>query len=165
MVQSILTNDDIVKSTFSDKPLTRPLSLLHLNIRSLPAHITELETYLSMLKYDFNVIGISETWLKESTYEIYNLQNYNHIAKFRDGGGVSLLIDKCLTFIARDDLSIFDNILESNFVEILNESSNENVIIGLIYRPPGPSLDVFHRSLENIFHVIKQENKTCYLMG
>ena len=148
------------------------LSLFHMNIRSLPAHIKELEDYLSLLNYNFRIIGITETWLKESNHEIYNLLHYNHLKRYRserDGGGVSLFIDCKLNYVERDDISIVSDVVETIFAEIqpdtLATTSSENVIVGVIYRPPGASVDGFIAQMENMLDTIKSEKKSCYLMG
>lgn len=45
-------------------------SILHLNIRSLPAHRLELESLLHSLKMNFTCIGLSETWLNDISCDI-----------------------------------------------------------------------------------------------
>ena len=74
-------------------------SLLHLNVRSLPAHIDELDLYLKSTLHDFKVIGLSETRLKQINQQLYNMNGYNSVHKTRldqEGGGVSLLLDSSL---------------------------------------------------------------------
>ena len=69
--------------------------MFHMNIKSLPKHFDELQQYLDVLKYDFSVIGISETWLNEYNTDLYELSGYVTIKccrKERRGGGVSLYI-------------------------------------------------------------------------
>ena len=70
-------------------------SLLHLNIRSVPANFTYFLSYINNLNHDFSVIGLSETWLKPSNISAYGIDSYSHIGLTRSngtGGGVSLLI-------------------------------------------------------------------------
>ena len=45
-------------------------SFLHLNIRSLPHNLVKLTDYLSCLNIKFSVIGISETWLNDSSHSV-----------------------------------------------------------------------------------------------
>ena len=42
-------------------------SLIHINARSLSKNFEEISNYLSLLNHEFSVIGISETWLTNST--------------------------------------------------------------------------------------------------
>ena len=53
--------------------------MIHVNIRSLPAHILELESYTELLCRKFTVIGITETWLTELNNSLYALEGYNHV--------------------------------------------------------------------------------------
>ena len=55
------------------------LSLLHLNISSLPYHFEEFDEFLNSLHIKFNVIGITESWLKLNVQPLVNinLKNYN----------------------------------------------------------------------------------------
>ena len=47
-----------------DKNRNVPLSLFHMNIRSMPKYFTEFELYLDNLNFEFPFIGVTETWLK-----------------------------------------------------------------------------------------------------
>ena len=46
------------------------ISLVHVNIRSLLKNMNNFELYLDGLEIDFNVIGVSETWIKESNVSL-----------------------------------------------------------------------------------------------
>ena len=48
----------------------RGLSLMHLNIRSIPKNIEKLSNYLTLLDLQFSIIALSETWLNNETSEI-----------------------------------------------------------------------------------------------
>ena len=48
-------------------------SLFHLNIASLSKHKDELETILMMLKYKFDIIGISETKIQKNIIPNYDI--------------------------------------------------------------------------------------------
>ena len=83
----------------------------------------------------FSVIGISETWLQDSTHHVdINGYNFEHICRTdKAGGGVGLYITSVLEYKIRDDLC-FDNALtvESLFVEIVNPEG-KNTIVGVMY--------------------------------
>ena len=55
------------------------LSLMHLNVRSIPKNIDKLNNYLLSLDIQFSIIGLTETWLKEETLELYELPEYKII--------------------------------------------------------------------------------------
>ena len=86
----------IIQSTFSNLP---KLSYCHLNIRSLPAHIVEFDALLSTLDIKFDVIALTETWLNSQNADLYNLEGYDYVHKYRQGrvgGGASILIKSLL---------------------------------------------------------------------
>ena len=51
--------------------------MLHLNIRSVPKKVNDFELFLKSLDFDFSVIGLSETWIKESNVAVLGLAGYN----------------------------------------------------------------------------------------
>ena len=58
-------------------------SIMHLNIRSIPRHLNEFTLFLETIKFSFSVIGISETWFNESTVDVYNIDGYQSVHKYR----------------------------------------------------------------------------------
>ena len=76
--------------------------------------------FLCGLNFKFDVIGISETWIKEKS-PIVQIPNYSFLCKGRQskaGGGVGLYVKAGLGFTVRDDLSIDEAVCDSLFVEI-----------------------------------------------
>ena len=68
-------------------------SLLHNNIRSIPASLSILLSYMSNLDHEFSVIGLSGAWLSPSNTDAYGIAGYNHVVVTRQakkGGGVSM---------------------------------------------------------------------------
>ena len=49
------------------------LSVIHLNISSLPLRINELKLFLSFFKYKFDIISISESWITKSNTLVTNI--------------------------------------------------------------------------------------------
>ena len=54
-------------------------SFVHMNIRSLPKHFDEMITYFDTLHSSFSVVGLPETWLKQSSmpFNIYSIPGFN----------------------------------------------------------------------------------------
>jgi hypothetical protein len=90
------------------------LSFMHLNMRSLRRNRNQLQQLLASINNMFSVIGISETWLQDSTHHVdINGYNFEHICRTdKAGGGVGLYITSVLEYKIRDDLC-FDNALTS----------------------------------------------------
>ena len=145
-------------------------SLIHLNIRSVPKHLDEFINYSRNLNVEFSVIGLSETWVKDSNVDLYNINGYRGEHVYRSGkcgGGVSLYVREHIDYIQRSDLIKFNEFIESVFVEIDKKHVNlpRNVIIGTIYRPPNTNIQEFINHLSEILSVLQKENKLVYLMG
>ena len=149
---------------------TNKLSLFHQNIKSLPKHIDDFESYINSLQIKFSFIGLSETWLDKDKQEFYDLQGYYCINRYREnrrGGGVSLHIREGIPHIRRNDLEYFDNELESIFIEIDKDvfMTHSNVIIAVTYRMPDSSVEIFSERISDILNTIQKEKKIFYLTG
>ena len=149
---------------------SQSFSLLHLNIRSMAKNINNLELYLQSLCLQFSIIGLTETWLRASNFATFNLHGYKHECLYREskiGGGVSVFINNNLEYIKRSDISIFDENVESIFIELSKDyiGYKKNSTIGVIYRPPNTDMSIFNQQLLNILSSLKTENKIVYLMG
>ena len=150
--------------SFKHKKSHLDFSPFHLNIASLTLHKEELDTILSMLDYEFDVIGITETKLMKNKIPKRNV-NMNVYNKFdtpteTEKGGVILYVNKKLTCKPRNDLDALlykTGELESVFVEI-NNTKNMNIICGTIYRHPSMNLDEFNQNFLNPF-MEKLKNK------
>lgn len=84
-------------------------SLMHVNIRSLPAHIVEFEAYLALICHQLSFIGISVTWLTYLNESIHCVGNYNHVSRQRtvkSCGGVSIFIKSNIPDRERPDLFV-----------------------------------------------------------
>ena len=86
------------------------LSLLHLNIRSLPCNYDNFTRFLANIDGKFSTMGVSETWLKDSGYS-FDIEGYDCIHNPRPnriGGGVGIYVDNDLEFKPCPDLAITD---------------------------------------------------------
>ena len=48
-------------------------SLFHVNVRSVPANLSQLLLYMENLEHRFSVIGLTETWLKPSKIDAFGI--------------------------------------------------------------------------------------------
>ena len=139
-------------------------SIMHLNIRSMPANFTSLLSYLENITHKFSVIGLTETWLKQSNVPLYGVTGYNHIAITRShgkGGGVSLLISDVFVYSELIDMCIVSDYIECIFARIMyNEFS---CVIGAIYRPPNSNITMFNEKLNDILSQVS--HMSCYIIG
>ena len=145
-------------------------SALHFNIRSLPKHQLDLETFLSTLFVKFTVIGLTETWLSPNSVLCYDLDGYTSVSRFRNdriGGGVSLLIKDGISYNVIEDLSLIHTYMESLFVEIDASvfKTSKNILIGVIYRPPDSNPDIFNEKFAEVLSKINVTKYECYFLG
>ena len=143
-------------------------SLMHLNIRSIPLHFTELLCYLDTLNIEFKLIAISETALND-THTDFKKPNYNceiDVRPKRKGGGVSLYIHSALQYKLRRDLQLCGD-ANSVLIEIYKTTTNtkHNIICGCVYRPPSMSLNIFNDMMTTSFNKMQHENKYLYITG
>ena len=99
-----------------------------------------MESLISKLKNDFQIIGISETRLKKTQETTTNIQlkNFNivQVPTESANGGALLCIRKAINYKLRPDLMIYKKReMESVFIEIIQKNS-KNMVVGCIYRHP-----------------------------
>ena len=144
-------------------------SLLHLNISSLGRHFDEFNTLLSLLDFNFCLIGISETrFLKCNPPSFdFSIEGYSteHTPTESSAGGTLLYISNRYVYSLRSDLANLmyrPRELESVFVEIsLNRKSN--ILIGCVYRHPGMCINTFNMEhLTPLLQRLSKENKSVF---
>ena len=119
-----------------DSRICDSFSLLHLNIRSLQCNASKLTDLLSNVNLKFSLIGISETWLNDSSSSV-DIDGYSFVHKSREnrsGGGVGLYVSSNLNFKFRCDLDFsLPNVAESLFIEIV-KPQGKNIVTGVRVR-------------------------------
>ena len=83
---------------------------------------------MSSLKYNFDIIGVSETWFNCNTHlEMYNIENYSLVQICRPdktGGGVAIYVKNGINYAIRNDLSFCSPELEVIFIEVKGLKTN-----------------------------------------
>ncbi|CAJ0940425.1 unnamed protein product [Ranitomeya imitator] len=130
---------NISKTIHSEEIGTKqnPLNCMLANARSLTNKMEELEAEISTGNFD--IVGITETWLDESYDWAVNLQGYSLFRKDRKnrrGGGVCLYVKSCLKSTLREDISEGNEDVESIWVEIHGGKNGNKILIGVCYKPP-----------------------------
>ena len=146
------------------------LSMFHMNIRSIVKNLSKFDLYLKNLNHDFPIIALSETWLKDHNCDRYGIEGYNaeHNCRPNRGvGGVSLFIKDTIEYTVRDDLCLQNDILEKLFIEIDKDHllKKQNIIIGVINRPPDTDIKEFNDHILRCLTQIKAEKKITHLLG
>ena len=159
--------EDFIKAKFESQ---KNFSILHINIHSIQRHIEELRIVLDAIKYQFDVIAISESKLKgESQIDISLFGFHTPYCKYTEAekGGTVLYVSEKLNFKPRKDLEIYvSKELESSFIEIVNNKTS-NDIVGVIYRHPNMNTtDFIETKLSCVADKLaKEKNKKVYIAG
>ena len=87
------TEDQFKRKFITSRQGIQQFSLIHFNCRSLPSNCSKLDESISALDFEFDVIALSETWLKDNDHDNYNMEGYSMFTCSRvdeNGGGVAL---------------------------------------------------------------------------
>ena len=148
--------------------LSKSLSLMHVNIRSLSKRFDELKTVLLMSKIKIDHIGITE--LKQQVGEdfIVNVDmegyhKYNQPSKSASRG-VVIYVNSSLDHSKIDELSKTEDDFESLWIEIKN-NKKKNIICGCIYRHPNTYSVRFIEYIESTFSNIDCNKNEVSLIG
>ena len=118
------------------------ISLYHHNIRSLPQNFMGMCALLDNINYSFDFIGLTETWLNSTNYDLFQIRGYQEpYQKYREkrkGGGVIMYVKDHIRFKIRSDLTFTDDTTEDIFIEIDKDIYNtpKPIVIGVVYRAP-----------------------------
>ena len=120
-------------------------SMIHMNIASLSLHIDDLKMLLDLLEHPWDVIGVSETKIREQCDFSINvsIDGYDFIQTPTKSffGGVGLFVKHGYDFKVREDLNkSIHNVSESVFIE-LKDKSNKCLLVGCVYRHNSPITD------------------------
>ena len=144
------------------------LAIMCHNIRSAKGPGIELlEAEIRRWGIEWDVIGLTETWLDKESEKGFSVQGFEGLCASRQkkgGGGVALLIKEGLVYKERPDLNIFkEGIIETVFAELVGTGSQKNDIVGIIYRPPNADLKQFNEEIAKVLERV--QNVNTYLMG
>ena len=149
-----------VNSLFSKKNAS-DLAILHMNIRSLPKHISKVKDIL-LKEFDQkpDIICITETKLNEDPDTNTLLENsklsdvitsiqlpgfkFFHCDSRTQAGGSAIYISNDIHTTCRKDLEInIDGECEATFVEVQIANPAKNLIVGSVYRHPHDNHEEF----------------------
>lgn len=139
-------------------------SIGHLNIRSMNTGFDEFTFYME--SYNFDIIGLSETWLsKTQTSNNLRMAGYNFVRNDRHGrgGGVAMYIRKYINF-KRVSLD-FDSEGMFEFLNIEYTLSSKKYFLSCIYRPPSLSTDNFISKLEDLLALVTPLYDAVVMLG
>ncbi|PLS49478.1 hypothetical protein CYV29_15670, partial [Carnobacterium maltaromaticum] len=121
---------------------TGGLRCICFNARSVVGKADELRAWISTWEYD--VIAITETWLREGHDWQLNIPGYRCFRRDREGGkrggGVALLVKEDITAVLKEG-TMEDSSSEAIWAELRNRKGAVTML-GLYYRPPNSEREI-----------------------
>ena len=167
-------SEENFKSIFNNHQ-KNPMKVFHVNIGTFEPKSIELAAYLKSLKYNFQVIALTEIGQTSQEFIEFIFPNFEIYMMEAPStkGGVALLIlkdtFKNITSLEYNDLYSFDNmcncsncLIESSFITL--ETSTDKYTIGCIYRHPNGEINHFIEQFRKIINII-DKNNISILMG
>ena len=145
------------------------VTLLNANIRSLYKNFDSFKDVLDSCKINFDVIGLVETWLRDKPLDYFYMDGYSlEFSNRKKGrcGGACIYINDKIKYHIRNDLAEINHPenVETVFVE-LEQTGSKNIVVGVIYRPPGQDVNEFNVFIDKVLSMITKNDKLVYLMG
>ena len=111
---------------------SKQLKLMHLNTQSMVSTFDEL--LVTIKEYPFDVVAMSETWMKNNPHllQYVSIPGYTNLFRNRDeirGGGVGLYIKNSINFKRRTDIEKIEPELEQMWVKISGRNKNSQTTI------------------------------------
>ena len=127
-------------------------------------------------RVEFSAIAITETWLNETSAQLYQLNGYTFYSACRSngktGGGVGIYANKKYNVSSSVEYSIFNDNFESIFLRVsdklyTNKTNTSYVTLGCIYRPPNKDPKLFLKDLKAVLADFESRNRKdiCFLAG
>ena len=117
------------------------------------------------------VIGLCETFVSNrDNFSVWDFQFPGYVSERKERqvmerGGLALLIKEGVSYWVREDLSLWlEGRLETLFIEIENKS-DKNVVVGLVYKTPSFNEDVFIEEMEHLMEKFSNDHKYKVVMG
>ena len=117
----------------------------------------------STLKFSFDILIFTETWITEDKVNLCHFDEYTPIHLIRPisdnidfknkGGGISIFVRNNLSFKHRDDLSIMLPYMEGLFIEM--QFGSKKYLIGGIYRVPNTCINIFIDKFNEVVEQLK----------
>ena len=125
------TNSDIINSN-------KTISIAHLNTQAICSTFDEFTCMLNTQKFD--IMTLSETWLKNNPHLLDYVKTDGYEVKFRnrehtEGGGVALYIRSNIKYKLRNNIANTNTDIEHLCLEVTLRNKNSNLLLGIFYQP------------------------------
>ena len=153
------SSNDLRQDEHSDALNSRPnqLKIIHLNTQSMVSTFDEL--LVTVEEYPFDIIAMSETWLKDNPHLLnyVTIPGYSQVFRNREkirGGGVGFYVREGIMFKRRMDIENVEPDLEHIWLEVDGRNRHSKMLLGVIYR--SESMDNFSSWIEKIENLLRR---------
>ena len=137
---------------------------MHINIQCLRNKCNFFESIL--LSNVFNVVLVSEHWLKEDEIDLFQLYSFNLASSFCRTkyihGGVCIFVRNDIDCTKVECIAEFNN--EKHFEICCIKLTNLNCVVVTLYRSPRGDINIFKNNLTRALHVLSEEFKHSGLL-
>jgi exonuclease III len=158
---SFVTPAQVINSKY--KNLNHLAKLAHINARSVPKHIHEIEKLLKDINFD--CLGVSETFISEDTpVSLYQIPGYKFINKSRDKkcrGGIGIYVNENLPFKL---IKLPSELVQPEMFFIEVQIGMVKMAIGVIYKSPLIPYSIYAAIHENL-SAVTNKYEHCLIMG
>ena len=144
------------------------LRFLHLNIRSVQAHVDELNTIICSLDPQPHVIGLSETWLSKAPVSNIDIKGYSFLyvpsVTGNKASGVCFYIRDSCDFCITGSYNLNLANCEDLWIE-LKCVNNDYINVGVVYRHPGNNVAEFTDTFNTCLTKLNGSNRKFFVMG
>ena len=102
--------------------------------------------------------------------DLFCLDGYTHFDQTilnKRGGSISIFVIEHLQVHERKDLNLNHDIYESLFIEVENvlKTNGQNVVVGVVYRPPNTSVTYFNDYIKDTMEKLTNKEKNMLSHG
>ena len=141
-------------------------NILSLNCQSIKAKIDEIKIKIKQwesVNCSFDAICLQESWLSnEADLSMFKLDNYKIISKGKTcsaHGGLVIYLHN--SYRHKQILTnVKSDIWEGLFISVTTEKTNNNIIIGNVYRPPRDICDNYQQFNDEFTDILHRLQKT-----
>ena len=141
-------------------------NIFSLNCQSINAKIDEIKIKIKQMESvnsTFDAICLQESWLSNNAdLSLFKLDNYNIISKVKTcsaHGGLVIYLHN--SYRHKNILTnVKSDIWEGQFISVINEKTNNKVIIGNVYRPPRDICENYQQLNKEFKEILLRLQKT-----
>ena len=147
----------------------KSFNIFHTNLNGLENKFEQLHNFINTTNLNLDIIGVSETSLKENeNFDLnVNIDGYQQpysLGSKTSKGGVTIYAKENLSVRERDDLNTVDSSFEAVWIEIENVKS-KNIVCGCLYRHPQTDIDECKMYISKCLTKITKEKKNATYLG